>query len=248
MSQTIASLDRVTKVYRKPGAQVSIPALAGIDLCFDQGEYIAICGASGSGKSTMLNLLGCLDRPTSGRYVLGGQDVSQLDDNTLSEIRSTRLGFVFQNFNLIAQLTVLENLKLAAYAVSDREELQRNFQRVFSLFPRLEERKRQPGETLSGGEQQMLAVARALMTGGKLMLLDEPSMGLAPVLMQELFRVLKEINQEGVTILLVEQNAKLALKAATRGYVLEKGRIVLQGSGEELLANSEVRKIFLGEN
>lgn len=148
--------------------------------------------------------------------------------------------------HIFGNLTVLENLKLAAYDCTDAEELQRNFERVFRLFPRLEERKNQRGETLSGGEQQMLAVARALMTGEKFMLLDEPSMGLAPVLMQELFRVLKEINEEGATILLVEQNARMALRFASRGYVLETGNVVLEGSSEELAENPQVKRAYLG--
>ena len=144
-------------------------------------------------------------------------------------------------------MTVWENLKIAAYAHEDHQEIQQKAKWIFGLFPRLEERRNQMADTLSGGEQQMLSVARAMMTGGRMMLLDEPSMGLAPNLMYELFRVLKEINQQGTTILLVEQNARIALKYAHRGYVLETGEIVLEGNARELAQNGEVKKAYLGE-
>jgi branched-chain amino acid transport system ATP-binding protein len=148
---------------------------------------------------------------------------------------------------IFGNLTVWENLKLAAYAHKDHQEVQRKANGIFGLFPRLEERSSQRGDTLSGGEQQMLAVARAMMTGGRMILLDEPSMGLAPFLMYELFRVLKEINQQGTTILLVEQNARIALKYAHRGYVLETGNIVLEGSAADLARNDAIKKAYLGE-
>jgi branched-chain amino acid transport system ATP-binding protein len=160
----------------------------------------------------------------------------------------TELGITLvpEGRRIFGNLSVLENLKLAAYACTDPAAMQSGFERVFRLFPRLEERKDQRGDTLSGGEQQMLAVARALMTGGKLMLLDEPSMGLAPILMQELFRVLAEINEAGTTVLLVEQNARMALRFASRGYVLEAGNVVLAGSSAELAENPQVKQAYLG--
>jgi branched-chain amino acid transport system ATP-binding protein len=183
-------------------------------------------------------------RVTGGSITFEGRDLLQYSPHHVV----TKLGITLvpEGRRIFGNLTVLENLKLAAYARTDDEELQRTFERAFRLFPRLEERKNQQGDTLSGGEQQMLAVARALMTGGKFMLLDEPSMGLAPVLMQELFRVLKEINEEGTTILLVEQNARMALRFASRGYVLEAGNVVLEGSSEELAENPQVKQAYLG--
>ena len=230
----------------------SIEALHGISFDVDEGEIVALIGANGAGKSTTLMTISRLipgvaelgGRVTDGRITFEGKDLLGYSPHQV--VTELGITLVPEGRRIFGNLTVLENLKLAAYACTDAGELQRNFQRVFSLFPRLEERKNQRGETLSGGEQQMLAVARALMTGGKLMLLDEPSMGLAPVLMQELFRVLKEINQEGTTILLVEQNARMALRFASRGYVLETGNVVLKGSSEELAENPEVKRAYLG--
>jgi branched-chain amino acid transport system ATP-binding protein len=230
----------------------NIEALHGISFDVDEGEIVTLIGANGAGKSTTLMTISRLipdvaelgGRVAGGSITFEGKDLLQYRPHHVV----TKLGITLvpEGRRIFGNLTVLENLKIAAYACTDAEELGRNFERVFRLFPRLEEREHQRGETLSGGEQQMLAVARALMTGGKFMLLDEPSMGLAPVLMQEMFRVLKEINEEGTTILLVEQNARMALRFASRGYVLETGTIALEGSAEELMNNPEVQKAYLG--
>jgi branched-chain amino acid transport system ATP-binding protein len=230
----------------------NIEALHGISFDVNEGEIVTLIGANGAGKSTTLMSISRLipgvaelgGRVTGGSITFEGRDLLQYSPHHVV----TKLGITLvpEGRRIFGNLTVLENLKLAAYARTDDEEIQRTFERAFRLFPRLEERKNQQGDTLSGGEQQMLAVARALMTGGKFMLLDEPSMGLAPVLMQELYRVLKEINEEGTTILLVEQNARMALRFASRGYVLEAGNVVLEGSSEELVENPQVKQAYLG--
>jgi branched-chain amino acid transport system ATP-binding protein len=230
----------------------NIEALHGISFDVNEGEVVTLIGANGAGKSTTLLTISRLipgvaelgGRVTSGSITFEGKDLLQYSPHHV--VTELGITLVPEGRRIFGNLTVLENLKLAAYARTDDEELQRTFERVFGLFPRLDERRNQRGDTLSGGEQQMLAVARALMTGGKFMLLDEPSMGLAPVLMQEVFRVLKEINEEGTTILLVEQNARMALRFASRGYVLETGNVVLKGSSEELAENPQVKKAYLG--
>lgn len=230
----------------------NIEALHGISFDVDEGEIVTLIGANGAGKSTTLMTISRLipgvaelgGRVTGGSITFQGQDLLQYSPHRV--VTELGITLVPEGRRIFGNLSVLENLKLAAYARTDAQELQRSFERVFRLFPRLEERKGQRGDTLSGGEQQMLAVARALMTGGRFMLLDEPSMGLAPVLMQELFRVLKEINEEGTTILLVEQNARMALRFASRGYVLETGNVVLEGSSEELIENPQVKQAYLG--
>lgn len=222
-----------------------IRALNGISFQVDQGEIVCIIGANGAGKSTTLRALSRLVRVEPGsKMVYKGQDLLQYPaDKVVSELGITQ---VPEGRRLFGNLTVMENLKLATFARRNGKEIERDLERVFSLFPRLEERKEQKALTLSGGEQQMLAVGRALMSGRAMMLLDEPSMGLAPLLMQSLFESLKEINGEGTTILLVEQNARMALEFAQRGYVLETGNIVLEGTSEELAKNPEVKKAYLG--
>ncbi|KPL21767.1 MAG: hypothetical protein AMJ93_08825 [Anaerolineae bacterium SM23_84] len=220
-----------------------IRALNGISFDVDQGEIVALIGANGAGKSTTLRAISHLVPVHSGSILYNGKNLLEYEPHDV-----VRLGVahVPEGRRIFGNLTVLENLQLAAYNRQDREEIERDFERVFALFPRLAERKSQAGETLSGGEQQMLAVARALMTRGRLMLLDEPSMGLAPVLMQELFRVLRQINEGGTTILLVEQNAHMALKFAQRSYVMEAGSIVLEGPSKQLADNPRVREAYLG--
>lgn len=222
-----------------------IRALHGISFQVDEGEIVCIIGANGAGKSTTLRALSRLVRAEPGsRMVYKGQDLLQYSaDRVVSELGITH---VPEGRRLFGNLTVMENLKLATFARRNGKEIERDLERVFSLFARLAERKEQKAETLSGGEQQMLAVGRALMSGREMMLLDEPSMGLAPLLMMSLFESLKEINEEGTTILLVEQNARMALEFAQRGYVLETGNIVLEGTSEELAENPEVRKAYLG--
>jgi branched-chain amino acid transport system ATP-binding protein len=222
-----------------------IRALHGISFQVDEGEIVCIIGANGAGKSTTLRALSRLvPVETGSRMTFMGKDLLRYPaDRVVSELGITH---VPEGRRLFENLTVMENLKLATFARKNGRDIERDFEWVFSIFPRLDERKTQKAGTLSGGEQQMLAVGRALMSGRKVMLLDEPSMGLAPLLMQNVFDALKEINQEGTTILLVEQNARIALQFARRGYVLENGNIALSGDSTELLANPEVKKAYLG--
>ena len=222
-----------------------IRALHGISFEVNSGEIVCIIGANGAGKSTTLKAISRLvpAEPESKMMYKGENLLSYSPDKVASELGITH---VPEGRRIFGNLTVMENLKLATYARRDGQEIEQDFDYVFSLFPRLAERKNQKGGTLSGGEQQMLAVGRALMTGRELMLLDEPSMGLAPLLMQDMFKSLKEINQEGTTILLVEQNARMALQFARRGYVLENGNIVLEGSSEKLATDPEVKRAYLG--
>jgi len=222
-----------------------IRALHGISFQVDEGEIVCIIGANGAGKSTTLRAISRLVRVEPGsKMVYKGQDLLKYPaDKVVSELG---ISHVPEGRRLFGNLTVMENLRLATFARKDGKEIERDLELVFSLFPRLAERKEQKAETLSGGEQQMLAVGRALMSGRKMMLLDEPSMGLAPVLMMSLFEALKDINQEGTTILLVEQNARMALQFAQRGYVLEIGSLVLEGSSEDLAENPEVKRAYLG--
>jgi branched-chain amino acid transport system ATP-binding protein len=226
-----------------------IEALHGISFQVEEGEIVTLIGANGAGKSTTLMSLMRLPPPEaptliSGRMVFEGQDLSLFPPHEV--VNRLGISLVPEGRRIFGNLTVWENLRLAAYARKDKQEIQKNSRRIFELFPKLEERKDQMAETLSGGEQQMLAVARAMMNPGKLMLLDEPSMGLAPFLMYDLFRVLKELNRRGTTIFLVEQNARLALKYAHRGYVLETGNIVLEGTAEELKKDEKVKNAYLG--
>ncbi len=230
----------------------NIKALHGISFHVDEGEIVTLIGANGAGKSTTLMTI---SRQIPYVAELGGQvvdgSITYQGENLLQYqphqvVSKFGIAQVPEGRRIFGNLTVLENLKLATYARKDKAQIQKDLKRVFEIFPRLEERKHQRGETLSGGEQQMLAVGRALMTRGRLMLLDEPSMGLAPVLVRDIFNTIKEINAQGTTILLVEQNANMALKLASRGYVLETGDIVLEGTSAELAANPEVKKAYLG--
>jgi branched-chain amino acid transport system ATP-binding protein len=230
----------------------NIEALHGISFSVSEGEIVTLIGANGAGKSTILmTISGQIPhvaelggRVTGGSITYQGKDLLQYKPHQVAG----RLGIsqVPEGRRIFGNLSVLENLKLATYARKDGAGIEKDLKRVFEIFPRLEERKQQRGETLSGGEQQMLAVGRALMTRGHLMLLDEPSMGLAPVLVRDIFQTIKEINARGTTILLVEQNANMALKLANRGYVLETGSVVLEGTSEELAANPEVKNAYLG--
>lgn len=222
-----------------------IKALHGINFQVDEGEIVCIIGANGAGKSTTLRAISRLVPTEQGTIMtFQGKDLLKYPaDKVVSELG---ISHVPEGRRLFHNLTVRENLKLATFARKNGREIERDLNRVFSIFPRLEERITQKAGTLSGGEQQMLAVGRALMSARKLMLLDEPSMGLAPLLMLSVFDALKEINQEGTTILVVEQNARMALKFAQRGYVLENGNLVLEGPSQELLENPEVKKAYLG--
>jgi branched-chain amino acid transport system ATP-binding protein len=223
----------------------NIKALHGISFEVDVGEIVCIIGANGAGKSTTLRAISRLIPPETGSSMhFGGQNL--LDYPADKVVSDLGISHVPEGRRLFDNLTVMENLKLATFARSDNNAIEADRERVFSIFPRLKERINQKAGTLSGGEQQMLAVGRAMMSARKLMLLDEPSMGLAPLLMMDVFSALKEINDEGTTILLVEQNARMALQFAQRGYVLESGNLVLEGNSEDLLANPDVKKAYLG--
>jgi len=223
----------------------NIKALHGLNFQIDEGEIVCIIGANGAGKSTTLRAISRMVKTEPGsRMTLQGKNLLDYSaDRVVSELG---VSHVPEGRRLFDNLTVTENLKLATFARRDADRIALDLKRMFKLFPRLEERQKQKAGTMSGGEQQMLAVARAYMSGRRMMLLDEPSMGLAPLLMMSMFKALKEINAEGTTILLVEQNARLALQFAQRGYVIETGRLVLEGPSKELLENAEVKKAYLG--
>jgi len=226
-----------------------IEALHGITFRVDEGEIVTLIGANGAGKSTTLMTIMRLPPPEapafrSGRMTFKGEDLIHYPPHKV--VSRLGISLVPEGRRIFGNLTVWENLKIAAYSYNDPKKIQQNSEWIFELFPRLKERRSQMADTLSGGEQQMLAVARAMMIRAKMMLLDEPSMGLAPFLMYELFHVLKEINQQGTTILLVEQNARIALKYAHRGYVLENGMLTLHGTGDELYNNPEIKAAYFG--
>lgn len=223
----------------------NIRALHGIDFTIDKGEIVCVIGANGAGKSTTLKALSRIAPAEPGsRMIFMGQDLLQYQaDKVVSHLG---ISHVPEGRRLFGNLTVMENLQLAAFARKDKQDVKRDIDQVFAIFPRLEERYKQVAGTLSGGEQQMLAVGRAYVSGRKMMLLDEPSMGLAPLLMLSMFDALREINRAGTTILLVEQNARLALKFAQRGYVMETGQIVLEGASAALMENPDVKKAYLG--
>jgi branched-chain amino acid transport system ATP-binding protein len=221
----------------------SILALQGVSLEVHEGEIVTLIGANGAGKSTLLRAISGVVPVRSGKILFDKADLSSVPAHRIVELG---VAHVPEGRGIFANLTVLENLKLATWSRKDRKDLRHEYQRVFDIFPRLAERQNQLAGTLSGGEQQMLAVGRALMTRGRLLLLDEPSMGLAPVLVREIFHTLHEINAAGTTILLVEQNARQALKLAHRGYVLESGRLTLAGSAHELMDHPSVKAAYLG--
>ena len=235
----LLSVDNLRVSYEK------IKALHGISFRIDEGEIVCIIGANGAGKSTTLRAISRLVPVEAGaKLTFMGKDLLRYSpDKVVSELG---ISHVPEGRRLFDNLTVMENLRLATFARRDGKGIANDRDRVFSIFPRLSERQHQKAGTLSGGEQQMLAVGRAFMSGRKIMLLDEPSMGLAPLLMMNVFDSLKEINREGTTILIVEQNARMALQFAGRGYVLENGRVVLEGGSEDLLANPRVKKAYLG--
>jgi branched-chain amino acid transport system ATP-binding protein len=227
----------------------AIEALHGVSFDVEEGEIVTLIGANGAGKSTTLWSIVRQIKELGGKVTNGSvqyQGEELLNYAAHDVVNNFGISLVPEGRRVFGNLTVLENLKIAAFERKDKPEVAKDLERVFGIFPRLDERKSQLADLLSGGEQQMLAVGRALMTHGKLMLLDEPSMGLAPILVQDLFQTLCEINKEGVTILLVEQNAHLALKYAQRAYVLETGSIVLSGTAQEIATNPEVKKAYLG--
>jgi branched-chain amino acid transport system ATP-binding protein len=220
-----------------------IEALQGISIEVRRGEIVAMLGGNGAGKSTTLKTISGLMHPRSGRIEFDGQDVSTVPAHRLVKLG---IGQAPEGRRIFGRMTVLENLQMGAYSRRDKSELEADYERVFSLFPRLLERKGQAAGTLSGGEQQMLAIGRALMARPKLLLLDEPSMGLAPNLVEQIFEIITDINSQGTTILLVEQNALMALHVASRGYILQTGKIVLADTSANLAANEEVKKAYLG--
>jgi branched-chain amino acid transport system ATP-binding protein len=229
------------------GLQVSyggIRAVKGIDLHVEPGELVCLIGANGAGKTTTLRAITGLARAADGRILYDGRDISAL---RVHEIARRGLALVPEGRGVFAQLTIEENLAMGAYARSDRGAIAADVERAFTLFPRLKERRRQTAGTLSGGEQQMLAISRALMSRPKLLLLDEPSMGLAPLMVERIFDVVRAIAAEGVTMLLVEQNARLALEVSHRGYVLEGGLVAFSGEARSLLGDPRIREAYLGE-
>ena len=220
-----------------------INALRGISLEVQDGEIVTLIGANGAGKSTTLRTITGLVKAASGSVIWNGEE---LIGKSIDTIFKSGIAMVPEGRRVFSDLTVLENLQIGAYLRKDREEIDKDIEWVYSLFPRLKERYWQYAGTLSGGEQQMLAVGRALMSRPKLMMMDEPSLGLAPLVVQDIFSIIKEINRQGVTILLIEQNANMALRIADRGYVLETGQISMTGTGLELLNDESVKAAYLG--
>ncbi|CEY63478.1 ABC transporter ATP-binding protein [Streptococcus pseudopneumoniae] len=220
-----------------------IQAVRDVSFEVNEGEVVSLIGANGAGKTTILRTLSGLVRPSSGNIEFLGQEIQKMP---AQKIVAGGLSQVPEGRHVFPGLTVMENLEMGAFLKKNREENQANLKKVFSRFPRLEERKNQDAATLSGGEQQMLAMGRALMSTPKLLLLDEPSMGLAPIFIQEIFDIIQDIQKQGTTVLLIEQNANKALAISDRGYVLETGKIVLSGTGKELASSEEVRKAYLG--
>ncbi|WP_333656923.1 MULTISPECIES: ABC transporter ATP-binding protein [Anaerolinea] len=221
----------------------AIHALKGVTFHVDKGEIVTLIGANGAGKSTTLNTISGLLRARQGSILFQGEDITRTMPQDI-----VRKGIVQvpEGRKIFATLSVLENLEMGAYLNKDKAQIQRDLEMVLDRFPRLRERRNQYGGTLSGGEQQMLAIARALMSRPTLLLLDEPSMGLSPILVEQIFEIIQDINQQGTSILLVEQNAQMALSIADRGYVLETGRVVLEGPAQELLHNPMVIEAYLG--
>lgn len=234
---SLLTLENVHSYYGR------IHALKGISLEVNEGEIVTLIGANGAGKSTTLRTISGLLHPKQGKIVFGGKDISQMDPH---KIVQAGVGHVPEGRGIFPKLTVKENMEMGAFTIDDPLEVERRIDYAFELFPRLKERIRQKGGTLSGGEQQMLATARGLMLNPKILMLDEPSMGLAPVLVELIFDIIKQMNEKGATILLVEQNALMALSIAHRGYVLQTGQIVIADTAENLKANPTVQHAYLG--
>jgi branched-chain amino acid transport system ATP-binding protein len=230
-------VDNIDVFYR------NIQALKGVSLEINEGEIVTLIGANGAGKSTLLKTISGLLKPKNGDILYEGQSIAGKAAQTIVK---QGISHVPEGRRIFANLTVEENLELGAYLRKDKHGIREDIEKVYQQFPRLHERRKQLAGTLSGGEQQMLAIGRALMARPRLLLLDEPSMGLAPLLVKSIFRIIEEINSNGTTILLVEQNANMALSIADRAYVIESGRVVLSGSAEELTANEQVKMAYLG--
>ncbi|MCD4752039.1 MAG: ABC transporter ATP-binding protein [Anaerolineaceae bacterium] len=221
----------------------AIHALKGVSFAMNEGEIVALIGTNGAGKSTTLNTISGLLDPEPGQLFFKGEEITNTPPQTIVEMGIIQ---VPEGRKIFSRMTVRENLEMGAYVFSDRDKIEEDIEKAFIQFPRLKERQKQLGGTLSGGEQQMLAMARSLMSRPKLLLMDEPSMGLAPILVEQVFEIIQEINKQGTTVLLVEQNAQMALSIADHAYVLETGNIVLEGPGEELLTNPLVKEAYLG--
>jgi len=239
MTTPVLELDNIHTYYG------NIHALKGVNLTVEQGEIVTLVGSNGAGKSTSLRTISGMVRARHGSIRLEGRDITMMKPH---EISALGVGHVPEGRRIFPLLTVRENIEIGAWNVPDVNLIQQRMEQMFVLFPRLKERLEQKGGTLSGGEQQMLAIARALMSAPRVLLLDEPSMGLAPVLVEGIFEIIKRINAEGTTILLVEQNALMALEVARRGYVLQTGQVVLNDTAKSLMNNEMVRKVYLGEN
>ncbi len=234
---SLLELENVNSYYGK------IHALKGVSLTVEEGEIVTLIGANGAGKTTTLRSISGLLHPREGSVKLMGRDITKMAAHL---VHKEGLGLVPEGRNIFPRLTVLENLQMGAYILTDKAEIDRGIEYAFTLFPRLKERSSQKGGTLSGGEQQMLATARGLMSNPRILLMDEPSMGLAPVLVDQIFDVIKEMNSRGTTILLVEQDALMALGIAHRAYVLQTGKIVLSGKAADVARDENVKKAYLG--
>jgi branched-chain amino acid transport system ATP-binding protein len=250
MTETVATRQRpstdgqpMLRMHEIHSYYGNIHALQGISLDVYPGEIVTLLGANGAGKTTTLRTIHGLLHPREGRIELDGKDITHMPAHDHVRVG---IGQSPEGRRIFSRMTVMENLQMGAFSRKDKSTLHEDYQRVFELFPRLEERRGQAGGTLSGGEQQMLAMGRALMTRPKLLLLDEPSMGLSPILVEEIFAIMQDINRQGTTILVVEQNALMALGVADRGYVLQTGHIVRSGDARDLLSDPEVQKAYLG--
>ena len=231
---------KVTDLHVSYGA---IHAIHGISLEVNEGEIVSLIGANGAGKTTTLHTISGLKKATSGEVSLEGHNLLATDP---AKIITLGMAHVPEGRRIFSQMTVQENLEMGAFIVGDKAQIAEDVENVYRHFPRLKERYKQAGGTLSGGEQQMLAIGRAMMSRPRILLMDEPSMGLSPLLVKEIFKIIEELNQSGMTILLVEQNAKMALGIANRAYVLETGKVVMSGDAKEMLTDDKVRKAYLG--
>ena len=231
---------KIENLHIKYGA---IHAVKGIDIEVNEGEIVTLIGANGAGKTSILKALSGLVKPSEGTITYDGK---VLNKKSAQDIMKAGISHVPEGRRIFADMTVLENLELGAYQRKDKEGIKKDLEAIYERFPILKDRSKQAAGTLSGGEQQMLAMGRALMANPKILLLDEPSMGLAPILVKEIFSIIKDINAKGTTILLVEQNARMALSVATRAYVMETGTIVMSGTGQELADSEEIQKAYLG--
>lgn len=222
----------------------AIKAVQGISFEMEQGETVALIGSNGAGKSTTLRTISGLEKAKSGSIVFQGQELTKLKPHQIVELG---IAHVPEGRRVFARMSVDENLRMGANIIKDRAQIKQDLERVYDIFPRLRERMKQQAGTLSGGEQQMLAVGRALMSRPKVLMMDEPSLGLAPLIVKDIFSIIRRVNADGITVLLIEQNANAALRVANYGYVLETGTIALTGTGEELLRNESVREAYLGK-